>query len=290
MVLLAGGGIAVWRSGSSMDAAPAAYLVTTGNDQPIRVGWRHRHLSPALPLKAGQSVRIPDGLQTWLLNQDGALNPVKGPTLVKVAAAPSSEREFLTTPLRQLATTPPAAGSMLPPEAVPVTSPSGLTHYLNPEITWLARQGVLYDVAVVDPADEAAPPRILRGVRPPVRLSALETTQRPELPSDRLFAVIVREAGNSRVSGIARFLTARDATAAEVPTSPPALIEEAIRATAEKPMRAGDAWLALTRLPPEWSDNELVLRLRLRVATELGLTEEVHQVQAAMRKKLGLGS
>lgn len=283
-VLLAGGGFLLARhhARESMPA-PAAYLIVAGEPLTVRVGWRQKHVAPALPLRSGQSVRIPDGKTAWLFTQPGVLAEVRGPTRLDLAAPGYNENDFLNRPLRQLAQPPPTAEP--PPSRGPitVTSPSGLTRFLDPEISWTARDGVTYDVAVVDPADENAPPRILRGVRPPVRLSQLQSTQRPELPSDRIFGVIVRESGNSNMFGVDRFLTARDATADRLPTAPADLLLEGIRALTQKPMRTGDAWLALSRLPPDWLDNELVLRLRLKAATELGATEEAARIRASIQ-------
>jgi hypothetical protein len=141
-----------------------------------------------------------------------------------------------------------------------------------------------YDVAVADSADPLVPPRIARNLRPPIALADLETPQRRQLGVDRNYIVIIREANSTTIAGGARLLTTTDAQLEnQLPTTPADLLVEAVTALAKKPYRTGDAWLALSRLPPEWSRSELGVRLRLRVATELGLAAEFNRALADAR-------
>lgn len=68
-----------------------------------------------------------------------------------------------------------------------------------------------------------------------------------------------------------------------LPVAPAELLTEAVMAMAKKPTRTGDAWMALSRLPADWAESELGVRARLRVAAELGLTEELARAQEAAR-------
>jgi hypothetical protein len=151
---------------------------------------------------------------------------------------------------------------------------------------WKVRDGVNYDVAVRDPADQMIPPRITRATRPPVTVSQLETPQARELSSDRIYEVVVREAGSDVTAGGARFLTSPTADLKGLPTQPAELMTEAVQAMVKKPTRTGDAWLALSRMPSDWANTELAIRLRLRITSELGLPDEFAQAQQAARRLL----
>jgi hypothetical protein len=156
-----------------------------------------------------------------------------------------------------------------------------VTRYLNPLITWVAREGIVYDVGVADAADPFVPLRKASGIRPPIALADLETPQRRQLGADRNYIIAVRETNSTTPAAGARFLTATNAELEnKLPATPAELIAEATAAMARKPFRTGDAWLALARLPPAWLQSEPGVRLRLRVASELGLPDEFARAKA----------
>jgi hypothetical protein len=160
-----------------------------------------------------------------------------------------------------------------------------VTRFTTPEIMWIAKANVLYDVAVADPADEAAPARKLRGVKPPVKLEQLESTMRPELTVDRIYLVVVRESAQPDVFGAERFLTADSAERGQLPGTPGELMAEAVRALSKTPARTGDAWLALSRLPPPWQNSELGVRLRAQAASKLGDEQLLAEIKSAVKKR-----
>jgi len=254
----------------------AAYLIPIDNNSRAKPAWWHSvHLDLPRPLRSGERLTIPAGSSLKLIHADsGAAELITGPTSLLLQQKLPSEPEALISPLPEI------LGAITEPtrtdNTVIITSPVGMTRYLNPLITWTAREGISYDVAVADAADEFVPPRIARGVRPPLALADLETPQRRQLGVDRNYEILIREANASVIAAGVRLLTTTDAKVEnQLPTTPAELIAEAAAAIAKKPMRTGDAWLALSRLPPDWAHSELGVRLRLRVATELGLADEL---------------
>jgi hypothetical protein len=223
-------------------------------------------------------------------NANSGANAVAGPVTLRAAAPAQSESEsdalsMLAATREKLA----AAPYNGPPEStgrVLVTSPFGVTRYTNPVITWEPRPGIRYDIAVLDPSDPESPPRIALNMLPPVRVDQLDTTQDRVLTTDRIYLIIIREAGSETQVGIARFLVSPDATGAAPPSAPAELLLEAVRALTASPARTGDAWLALSRLPADWAGTELALRLRICAAGTLGLAGEF---ETARRDLAALG-
>ncbi len=262
----------------------AAYLVPIDNHTRSKPAWwPSTPLTVPRALRSGERLTIPTGMSVKLIRADtGVAEPVTGPTKLLLQQKLPSEPDALVSPLPEIL----AAINTKPraDQTIIVTSPVGVTRYLNPLITWIARDGVTYDVAVTDAADEYVPPRLARGVRPPFALAELETPQRRQLGTDRNYTLIIREANSTTVMGATRLLTTTDAQLQNtLPSSPAELIAEAAAAMAKSPTRTGDAWLALSRLPPAWARSELGVRLRLRVAAELGHSEELARALADAR-------
>jgi hypothetical protein len=262
----------------------AAYLVPIDNTSRVKPAWWHTvRLSLPRPLRSGERLTLPAGSSLTLIRADsGAAESVAGPTELFLQQKLPAEPDILASPLPEIIG---AIKAPAPAEnALTVTSPVGMTRYLNPLITWTAREGLTYDVAMADSADPLVPPRTARGVRPPIALADLATPQRRQLGVDRNYIVIVREANSPTTTAGARLLTTTDAQLQnQLPSTPAELIAEAVAALAKKPYRTGDAWLALSRLPPDWARSELAVRLRLRVAAELGLADELNRALADAR-------
>lgn len=280
-----GGVLAKIAANRALKISPVGYVVALEENTRVRLRWKSRALVTSHTVIKDSPISIPAGKKVLVIHTDGQMETVAGPARIQISTSPASPVDFLSAPLNDLLAQPkgevPSAENI---EAIHVTSPAGVTRFLSPLITWNTQKGLTYDVAVVDPADEAAPPRTRRGVLPPVPLATLETPQSKELPTDRIFAVLVRKSGDSQVLGTSRFLTSSDATNSSLPTTAPELMQEAVAALAQKPARTGDAWLALSRLPEPWRQSELGIRLRLKVATELGLKEELTQLREELRK------
>jgi len=263
-------------------APVAAYLVPIDKTSRAKTMWWYPAQRLDLPraLRSGERVLIPAGTNVRLVHADsGEAELIAGPTKLFCQQKLPSETDALASPLTEIIASAKAAPPQ-PTDSFVITSPVGKTRYLNPFISWTAREGVTYDVAVADSADPNVPPRFARSIRPPIALADLQTPQRRQLGVDRNYEIIMREANASRISGAARFLTATDAQLEnQIPATPADLISEAAAAMAKKPYRTGDAWLALTRLPPNWARSELAVRLRLRVAVELGLADALARAQ-----------
>ncbi len=276
-----GGVLAALVADRSLKVPPAAFLVAIDENTVVRLGWKSRKLATVLTLPADAAVAVPANKSVLLVHSDGRQEKFTGPVRIQVPTPTPSELEFLTVPLAVLAA-PTADSASEEDSSIRITSPASVTRFLNPTLSWVPSEGIHYDVAVIDPADEAAPPRIALGVRPPLLFSALESSQGPSLPNDRIFAVLVRVTGEKGIGGANQFLTARDATIAELSSAPADLLAEAVSALAHKPARTGDAWLALSRLPEPWKQSELAIRLRLKVSTDLRLRDEIKQVQGEL--------
>jgi hypothetical protein len=263
-------------------APVAAYLVPIDKTGRVKTTWWQPAQSLGLPhaLRSGKRVSIPAGATVRIVHADsGEAELVAGPANLFFQQKLPVEIDTLVSPLTEVIA---SAKTSLPQPAdsFVITSPVGKTRYLNPLISWTAREGVKYDVAVADSADPNVPPRFARGIRPPIALADLQTPQRRQLGADRNYEIIMREANAATIAGAARFLTTTDAKLEnKIPSAPADLISEAADAMEKKPYRTGDAWLALTRLPPAWARSELAVRLRLRVAIELGLTDELALAQ-----------
>lgn len=286
LVLIAAGAVAgraILRTKTARTPV-AAYLVPIDNTSRVKPAWWHTaHLTTPRTVHSGERLTIPAGAHLTLIRADnGAVEPITGPTDLFLQQKYPSEPHAFVSPLTEIIEAVKTSPSN--EDAVIVTSPVGMTRYLNPLITWTTREGMTYDVAVADSADSLVPPRISRSVRPPITLAELETPQRRQLGVDRNYIVIVREANSTTIAGGARLLTTTDAQLQnQLPSTPAELIAEAVAALAKIPYRTGDAWLALSRLPTEWARSELGVRLRLRVATELGLTDELNLALADAR-------
>ena len=266
----------------SQPVPPAAYLVALAPNTRVSLNGKPAPLDTALTVPDGATLALPGGAHAAIVYpKDGRVETLEGPaTLRPVAPAqPAGDSlDFLISPREKLA----AAHYNGPHETtgrVLVTSPFGVTRYTNPVITWDPRPGVRYDIAVVDPSDPESPPRVALNMLPPVRVDQLDTTQDRILTADRLYNVIIREAGSATEVGAMHFLVAPDATDAALPIAPAELLLEAVRALAARPSRTGDGWLALSRLPADWAGAELALRMRMRAAAELGLFDEIENVR-----------
>jgi hypothetical protein len=259
----------------------AAYLVPIDNTSQVKPFWWLSHsLKTPQSLRSGERISIPAGTSLQLVHADtGATELISGPAKLMLQVKLPVEINPLVSPFTEILATlnspsPPSGGAV-------ITSPVNVTRYLNPLITWVARESILYDVAIADAADPFVPLRKASGIRPPITLADLETPQRRQLGVDRNYIIAVRKTGTTTPAGGARFLTASNAELEnKIPTTPADLVAEATAALAKKPFRTGDAWLALSRLPPDWLQSEPGVRLRLLVAFELGLTDEFARAKA----------
>jgi hypothetical protein len=231
-------------------------------------------------LRSGERVSIPAGTSLQIVHADtGLAELVIGPAKCVLQVKLPIETNTLVSPLTEVLASPTSPQPQ--PGSSAITSPVSVTRYLNPLITWVAREGVSYDVAVADAADPFVPLRKASGIHPPIALADLETPQRRQLGVDRNYIIAVRETGSTTPAAGARFLTATNAELEnKIPATPAELIAEATAALAKKPFRTGDAWLALSRLPPHWLQSEPGVRLRLLVAAELGLPDEFARAKA----------
>jgi len=274
-------GVRAWKK-KTAPVLPAAYLVAGGNASSVRINGRPVLLETTLAVPAGATVDVPAGGSVVVVHpKNGYTKTIAGPGSFRpeLPEPPdANEVNFLASPRETLI----GAHYAGPGEStgrVLVTSPFSVTRFVNPTITWEPRPGVRYDVAVIDPDDPGAPPRIAVNTLPPVRIDQLETTQGRTLLADRIYNVIVRESGSETQVGGMRFLVSPNATDAALPLAPAELVMEALDALWSKPARTGDGWLALSRLPPDWAESELVLRMRMRAAAELGLFDEIEKIQ-----------
>ena len=262
-----------------------AYVIALDAEDRAAEDWRPaKAVETVRAFAAGATVRIPEGSRVCIVYADGRVEET-GATKVTLPSVAEPGREwenFLALSLKELVAMASPARSATSGD-VHLVSPVGVTRFTQPELSWIARPGTDYDVGIVDPADPMAPPRLLEKTRPPVAFSQLESPQKRGLQKDRLYEVHVRETGSTLMVGLARILVAEDATDAKLPAEPRALLREAVAAMAVKPTRTGDAWLALSRLPEAWAATELAVRLRMRVAGELGLDKEFARAQAEAR-------
>ena len=261
---------------------PVAYLVAFAPNTRVSLNGKDTPLGNSLAVLANTTITLPEGVRAAVVfPKDGRIETLAGPATLRPETPPQPDDDsldFFISPREKLV----AAHYNGPHETtgrVLVTSPFGLTRYTNPIITWEPRPGVRYDIAVVDPSDPESPPRVALNMLPPVRVDQLDTTQERILTTDRIYNVIIREVGSETQIGGMRFLVAPDATGAALPIAPAELLLEAVRALTARPSRTGDGWLALSRLPADWAGTELALRLRMRAAAELGLFDEIEDIQ-----------
>lgn len=254
----------------------AAYLIPVDSTSRAQTAWWHaKQLTLPLAIRSGELVTIPAGSKVEVVNATtGEAGIVSGPASLLLQQKLPDEPEALISPFEEVAQK--YARSAHADRSIIITSPVGVTHYLNPLISWEAAKGKTYDIAVLDAADEMVPARTARSVKPPIALSELETPQQRLLGVDRNYTIVIRESGTEEIRGGARFLTAIKAKLENrLPATPADLMAEAIAATAHKPYRSGDAWLALAHLPPDWRKSELGVRIRLCIAAELMSPAEI---------------
>lgn len=265
--------------------SPGAFLLATDAMSRAQTDrWWATRLLTCRAIGADRTIKIPANSTVKIVYADGHSESVVGPKRIQLSAAsPPDELDYLRSPLpfvlvqAKLADNPAAHG-------ITVTSPVGVTRFLNPTLLWTARDGATYNVAVHDPTEPQAPARIAERVRPPIALAQLATPQSHQLIADRIYEAIVVTADDNTVAGGTRFLTTADATSdATLPSTPADLLAEAAAAMAKTPTRTGDAWIALQHLPAEWHACELAVRLRLRIAAELGLSDEFTAAQTDAR-------
>jgi len=273
---------------------PVAYLVALAPNTRVGLNGKSTPLDNSLAVLANTTITLAGGVRVAVVfPQDGRIetpDTSAASVTLRPDAPPQPDDDnldFFISPREKLT----AAHYNGPHETtgrVLVTSPFGVTRYTDPIITWEPRPGVRYDIAVIAPSDPDSPPRVALNMLPPVRVDQLETTQERILVTDRNYNVIIRETGSETQIGGMHFLVAADATDAALPAAPADLLLEAVRALTTRPSRTGDGWLALSRLPADWAGAELALRLRMRAAAELGLFDEIEEIQrglAALGKK-----
>lgn len=276
----------MWRRSHAEPANPAAFVLALDASSRVRTGLWTRTVGTTLTIAGGDSVKIPEGARVRIITADGRVEDVTGPaarTFAAAGEASAAEGAFLQPPLAEMAALVPRVDPVTV-GSIRITSPVGVTRFVVPMVSWERRAEAVYDVAIIDPADPSAPPRIGKGVKPPVSVADLVTTQRRRLSADRSYEIYVRESGREDAVGAARVFVAVDASEGTLPAEPVELLTEAVNAMAKKPTRTGDAWTALSRLPAEWAEAELGVRLRLRIAAELGLTDELARAQEAARR------
>jgi len=269
-------------------APPVAYLVALAPNARVSLNGRDTRLDNSLAVLENTAITFAGGARVAVVfPKDGRIETIDGAVTLRPEAPqqPGDDSlDFFVSPREKLV----AAhynGPHEPTGRVLVTSPFGVTRFTNPVITWEPRPGVRYDIAVVDPSEPEAPARVALNMLPPVRVDQLDTPQERILTTDRIYNVIIREAGSETQVGAMRFLVAPDATDAALPVAPAELLLEAVRALTARPSRTGDGWLALSRLPADWAGAELALRLRMRAAAELGLFDEIEEIQGRLAQK-----
>ncbi|HEY9155189.1 MAG TPA: hypothetical protein VIM69_08670 [Opitutaceae bacterium] len=279
----------LWRADRRIATlVPSVYLVANGEPVQVRVGFRTHTVRTQYSVPVGKKIVLKEGAEIDALFADGHREHWKGPFQLVAPASAAGDATFINETLLQALKTPPPTEATTtiqgaPANQIRVMTPSGLTRFLNPVIDWKAKDGIRYDVAVIDLADPNAPPRTLLGMRPPVSVSSLQTPQGPKLVPDRIYGVVVRITGEQAIGGTSRFLTSADAALDELPTEPAPLLEEAFNALTVNPARVGDGWLALSRLPDDWKQTELAVRLRLLAASQLNLHKEYAEAQADVK-------
>lgn len=275
----------LWRADRGIaTVVPSLYLVAL-EPADVRVGFRTHTILTSLAVPVGKTIKLKPGIEVDALFPDGHHEHWKGPMKLVAPVPPTSDPNFVNdTLLQALNANPPTAAvttiQNAPSNQIQVLTPSGMTRFLDPVINWEAKDGLRYDVAVLDLGDPNAPPRTLLGMRPPVSVASLQTTQGPKLVADRIYGVVIRVTGEKTIGGTSRFLTSPDATVGELPKKPALLLEEAFNALTANPARTGDGWLALDNLPEDWKSSELAVRLRLTAATQLNLLPEFARAQA----------
>lgn len=255
-----------WRRIPDSASPRAVYLVADHGEVFVRVGLRTRRVSTTEAVGPGKTIALPTGKTLRLFYPDGRSESVTGPKRITTSPA-TSEDPALISPLRDLIKN---TGLPLVPNSTAITSPVGATRFLKPSLTWEGPEKLTYDVAIGDPADPNAPPRIAHAAKSPVAFSNLESTLGPELIPDRLLAALVRGTTDQTARALSRFLVTPNAVDQDLPTDPVALIAESLSALTTKPARVGDSFLALDKLPPDWKRSELAVRLRIMTAIQSG--------------------
>ncbi len=280
--LLLVGGLAgilvIWRPPIE-NGTPTVYVICKDAPLTLQQELRSSTFTTSRGARPGQTLRLPPGATAFLIKSDGSTHIIQGAETIRFSAPENEVQNIFTTPLRALL-------KKLPLRVEPtlgpisVTSPIGLTRFLAPTLTWNAAANTDYDVAWVDPDDELMPPRTALRVRPPVTFSQLQTSTPQPIQRDRIYQVVVRQSDAPTTTGFAHVLVHRDASDQPFPATPAELLLEATAALAQKPNRTGDAWFALSQLPPDWRRTELAVRLRLRLAVDLGLSDELASARA----------
>lgn len=289
LALAAGVGLAKFSQRRALKAIPAAYLIALDDDTRVRLRWKTRRVQPTLTLTGPNAPSVPEGKKVVVVYPNGKTQVITGPQRIQFstseqASSAKEQTDFLSASRADLLAQTIASAEDVSQGTIRITSPVGVTRFSNPEISWTAKEGVKYDVALIDPADEVSPPRVAKDVRPPLHVSDLQSPMKPELPADRIQGVLVRIAGATEIGGGDRFLVSADATNAELPKEPADLLVEAINALAQKPARTGDAWTAISHLPENWKHNQLVARVRVKLALELGLPDELAAAKAELKR------
>lgn len=263
----------------------AAYLLPVDSNSRVKLSWwSARKLTAPVTLHAAEPLSIPNGSAVKLVHaSSGDSEIITGPAKIVLQQKLPNETNALVSPFDQVFKD--HLNAPREDKNIIINTPVGVTRYLNPVIAWENGQPP-FDVAVVDPSDPDIPPRVAQNVTGPVRLAELETPQRRQLAFDRNYEVLVRTSSESgRILGHARVLTLPEARLEnDLPTEPADLMAEACAAMAKKPYRTGDAWLALSRLPADWSKSELGIRLRMLVSAQLYSPSQIEESKADAAK------
>jgi hypothetical protein len=164
-------------------------------------------------------------------------------------------------------------------QSIPVYSPVGFTASLTPLILWKIEPGKSYDLAIMDEFASTASPLRRAGVVSPLQFTNAWPGR--TLAKDGLYRLRIAETGQPLTTTELTFRTLAQ-PGETLPSEPAEKLLAAYQMLTASPSRLGDALAALLSLPPESSDSEFALRLKLFAFGQLGYQDDFEAVVARL--------
>jgi hypothetical protein len=275
------------RSYGPPAAAPIAYLIVSPQSAEVNREGKLLPVIPAMPLRAGDELKIAAGASATLISSNGVLS-LKGP--LNAFAADLTLRDKGTNgAISDLETA--LFGSAKKIDhllartrsnvGIAIYSPLGFTENLAPVIMWKSDAGKSYHVSVTDELVRTNPPLRLFRVTSPIEFSRAWPDR--SLSADGLYRLRIQATGNGLSATEVTFRTLAQATP-RPSIEPSARLLAAYEMLAASPACIGDALALLLSLPHDMADSEFAARMKLFAFGQFGYSDDFQSVAAKLRR------
>ena len=272
-------GLLALRRETRVDAKPAGYLLVGKGTAKVSSLSQRTIPGVIITLRNTDEIDLPEGTSATVLTPNGAIS-LQGPQrsgvtalLAKPLGSTNATGEIDSSARKvrsAMFETPDRLSGLLATmrslRSIPVYSPVACTANLTPQVLWKTNPGKSYDIVI---ADVSAPTTALlraTNVVSPVDFGRVWPGR--ALTKDSLYRLRISETGQPLISTELTFRTLAYDNRPN-PLEPADKLLAAYQILTITPACLGDALTLLLTLPPEISESELALRLKLFVFGQL---------------------